>query len=717
MATGPTGPIYTLPYTSTNVVVTPTTTGLSLTTANPGNYGIFTGTLPSAVGATLVAVVGDPSYLNGPIGFATSRSISLTATYNWYGFSFYNNGTQVAVVNGSTFIALAGVNHNAADAYSLFYDGSTVYYYINGAVVYTQVATLTTLYAVTNLFYGAPTVTGFQWQSRSIGATGLTGPTGRVAPTGSTGPTGLVGPTGYFAFPYQTLQSSTTARTSGSGLVLSQPVGTSGGFASPLPTAPMYVTMYAVSSSAQQVFYGAYVEIGISLDIGTGYTPYQLNDTTAQYGFRLFGPFPNTYQIWVEGNVAVDTTNFSGVPTFTVIFDGAMVFFLINALVVYQVTPSPYLLAYAYPRGAYTLLNNTTINEYNDTEIVTVNWGISGTQGLTGAMGVTGPAGIIGPTGRVTNTGPIGPTGLTGSTGPSGLTGPTGRSSTGPTGLTGPTGVTVTGPTGLTGPTGVTVTGPTGPMGTALNTGSTGPTGRTGWTGNTGPTGPTGPKGDLGADGINGIDGRNGTGDIGPTGLTGPTGVMGARGFSLSGTTGPTGLSGPTGPPGGTGWTGVTGPPGPIGPPGYATATGATGPRGHPGYVGAQGAVGPMGPQGIQGIPGAAANTGPTGPGYLPTTYVMSTPGTVSLPLNTSVQVIMGGVNYANLPTPFNTGDYVQVYQASSNATPGDVVTYQSTRAGTVTVEGTAKVYFIWNATRSVWMYSVYYGVPFGNII
>ena len=737
----------TLPYTLTRATTTTTDTGLTITTTNTqgATQGGLTSLLPLSVASTAAGAFvngsvpayannSDPTYTSQGIGFATGNDVGFSSYY-WFttginpGYPSVTPGVYITSPTGM--VAVGALAVSSAHTFSVIYDGAYVRYYADGTLYGSIEASLSGIYAVYWFTLGSPSghqFTSATWGNTIVGPTGLTGatgPTGRTGMTGATGrtgatgptglqgftgatgPTGLRGPTGYFLNPYELLSLSTTAQSVPYGLTISIPVSTSGGVSSVLPGGPMYATLYT-NVAGSVITTGSYAEIGICLDIAS--TTGSVN-AAASYGIRLLDSLPSTYRIYAEDTAQGSAVSYAGLPVFSVVYDGAMVFYNVNGVTVYSYIPTYFSLGQR--KGAYCNMTNANLA----TEIVTVNWGIQGVQGLTGPRGFTGSTGFTGPEGKVTNTGPTGLTGPSGPTGARGLTGWTGLSGatgpTGPVGLRGDTGFT--GPTGDIGPTGLT--GPRGIDGTAFNTGATGVTGWTGLTGWTGPVGPTGLQGERGGDGINGADGRNGTGDRGPTGWTGPKGDVGLGIPGDTGATGCTGRTGPTGAVGLTGWTGLTGATGPRGVPGEATNTGATGPRGAPGigYVGARGPQGFPGPQGVQGIPGEAANTGATGPGYRPTTYVL-TPGVPRpVPINSFVQVIVNGTGQVTLPTATTVGDFVNVYQVSSNAQAGDTVTYY-TPFNNVGVQGNAIVSFIWNIDNAKWMYSVHSANPFGII-
>lgn len=768
---------YYLPYTAYGATATQTSTGLTITDTAGSSNGAdgWTSQLPAAVGGYIQALVTKANAYPVTFGLGTSAGPVGTPTpaqVVTHGFRVNGSSGSIYIVYQGTALTVVPVGTNTGPyLLRVVYDGAYILWYYNSALVSSQyVGSVALNYAngffgtgtgsiaagdqLTSVYWGSevvgatgttgatgaasivtgPTgVTG--WTGRTgptgpestvtgptglTGATGLTGWTGRTGPTGPastvTGPTGLTGwtgrvgpagPTGYFLNPYELLSLSTTTQSVPYGLTISIPVSTSGGVSSVLPGGPMYATLYT-NVAGSSITTGSYAEIGICLDIAS--TTGSVN-AAASYGIRLLDSLPSTYRIYAEDTAQGSAVSYAGLPVFSVVYDGAMVFYNVNGVTVYSYIPTYFSLGQR--KGAYCNMTNANLA----TEIVTVNWGIQGVQGLTGPRGFTGSTGFTGPEGKVTNTGPTGLTGPSGPTGARGLTGWTGLSGatgpTGPVGIRGDTGFT--GPTGDIGPTGLT--GPRGIDGTAFNTGATGVTGWTGLTGWTGPVGPTGLQGERGGDGINGADGRNGTGDRGPTGWTGPKGDVGLGIPGDTGATGCTGRTGPTGAVGLTGWTGLTGATGPRGVPGEATNTGATGPRGAPGigYVGARGPQGFPGPQGVQGIPGEAANTGATGPGYRPTTYVL-TPGVPRpVPINSFVQVIVNGTGQVTLPTATTVGDFVNVYQVSSNAQAGDTVTYY-TPFNNVGVQGNAIVSFIWNIDNAKWMYSVHSANPFGII-
>jgi len=676
-ATGPTGPIYTLPYTSAHALVTSTTSGLTLVSDGTQDATFF-GALPSAVGATLTAVVGTVSYLNGPIAFTATQSLTPGTNYHYYGFNFYNNGTQIAVTNGTSYIPIS-YTHNASDTYSLFYDGTAVYYYINGSVVYSFAVSLTTLYAAAYLYNGGPAVTGFQWQSRSFGPTGVTGPMGTALNTGATGPTGATG--GVVTLPY-TIGAGSVVTSTPSGLNLFSSASTLSYFSSILPA----VRGASISGTYSSFGYGYDVQFGLS----------STSDGGSLYGFTINGGTQQVLAV-APNYSSVAITTLTGAPVILFIScDGPSVYYYINGALVYQVVRTfglalPFFAFASVTQGASYLPTFTGI-QFGSSVVGPTGFGGTGPtgksiysfpaytllgSGTTTALGtanglqVTVAGSGLGGISSVLPSTPIFVSLYNTSTAPLSYTSGTldvgislyisngdpqvGTQACGYFQLDGAGNYRVYA-NGSAQTTSVALPGSSYVLGvvfdgvyftfslngTAVFTynavvnmsgyfghnyligpfiemfgGSTGTAYINYGSTTLGAMGFTGPIGNTGPTGLTGPSGWTGpTGWTGATGWTGPTGAVATGPTGLTGATGFTGKTGPTGIVGATGATGPMGTAlntGATGPTGWSGSTGWTGPTGPPGSNGEAGSPGDQGPQGIMGVTGPTGLQGPIG--------------------------------------------------------------------------------------------------------
>jgi len=700
-ATGATGSIVLPPFTTEFVtaaaIVRSTPSGLTVSGGGVGQgtlYGLIPGIVGAYVRGAFPATDGSPSEA-GAIGFIRNdlRPYSQSST-NWYGFEAQDDDVFARSPLGG---AVAIGTYQPGDLFTIKYDGSTLVWIKNSSIVRTEALapgsrlqdSVIPYYAIANINQNNFSITSFAWGSDFIGSTGPTGPGGFLFP----------------AFTRIRSDPSQTVTTVGSsdGLIVSIP-GTSvqGGISSLLSTLPMVISL---NTSTGTFSLNSLVYLGVSLNL-TGTTL----DTDPAVYFALSpvrsvgGPL---YEMHGGGELLGDSAFTLG-DSFNVTFDGRYFTFFVNGATV-LIYDGQAIVAdnTGNPRGVLFYMNGTN-------QTATINYGTvaAGPQGFTGLDGPTGRIGPTGLTGATGLTGPMGSTGRTGSTGAIGPIGSTGT--TGPTGLTGPPGPSgSTGFTGTTGPTGgLGPTGLTGPRGEAVNTGATGaigPTGPTGAKGDQGNEGPAGSPGEAGSEGPQGLQGLTGA-----TGLTGPQGAKGDRGIGLPGDTGATGRTGTTGPSGTFGPTGPTGPRGPTGLDGAATNTGATGPRGHPGYVGARGPQGFPG-QGATGPTGFGA-TGSTGP-VTPFTTVSLTAGVdYPLPLQTNLRLIVRSPCSATLPSGNVPNDWIYVQQIDSLYFGSNNVLYTGPTQTLGPISGSAQALFVWDATRSVWMSSVYQASQISNI-
>ena len=434
---GPTGTYFIPPYqvqSGTQVVVTPTLTGLTL--SSPNSNGILIGTLPSVAGAYVSAQVGtSPSGYSGFIGFMPTTTYS-ASPITYYGFAIINGGAQYALYIPGTIVPVPGNPTPAAlDVRYMTYDGTNVKFYLNGTLVYTAAATLTTLYVFAVVYDSTKPIPNFQWGSQ---LTNITAPTGYTGITGSTGPqgtgaTGWTGPTGPMGYTGRDGPTGWTGRTGPTGEM--GPTGLTGPTGRTGPTGPIGI-------------------IGPTGETGTtGWT-----GVTGWTG--LTGETGTTGPTGWTG-----VTGWTG-PMGTALNTGA------TGPTGWTGWTGPYgPTGLTGPRGA----DGSSIPGADGAP------GAAGPTGWTGATGLTGPMGDrgigTGVTGWTGVTGPFGRTGWTGWTGPQGLQGIQGipGSSTN-TGATGPHGRNGTiGQRGPQGPAGVP--GPRGVDGAATNTGATGPTG------------------------------------------------------------------------------------------------------------------------------------------------------------------------------------------------------------------------------------------------
>jgi hypothetical protein len=430
---GATGTYFIPPYLIYNptVVITPTLTGLTL--SSPNSDGTFIGTLPSVSGAYVGATHGVISIYTGQFGFTPTASYS-QSTYTYYGFGSYNNDTFYLLYAPGANLPTS-ITPRAEDNCYMTYDGTNVKYYLNGTLIYTVAASLTSLYTYARINSSTVPVTNFQWGSQ---LTNITAPTGYTGITGSTGPqgtgaTGWTGPTGPMGYTGRDGPTGWTGRTGPTGEM--GPTGLTGPTGRTGPTGPI----------------GIIGPTGVTGPTGlTGWT-----GLTGSTG--LTGPTGLTGE--------TGATGWTG-PMGTALNTGA------TGPTGWTGWTGPYgPTGLTGPKGA----DGSSIPGADGAP------GAAGPTGWTGATGLTGPMGDrgigTGVTGWTGVTGPFGRTGWTGWTGPQGLQGIQGIPGTSTnTGATGPAGRNGTiGQRGPQGPAGVP--GPRGIDGAATNTGSTGPTG------------------------------------------------------------------------------------------------------------------------------------------------------------------------------------------------------------------------------------------------
>jgi len=662
-----------LPYTASNATVVASASGGGYTitsTSLVGNGGMSSVITPQT-GAFIQATVPAGVTNQVSIGFGNANTI-YNGVYEWQVFGpnggspyvnkVYVNAPGVYVNVSST------VTYSATNVLSVSYDGTRFNYYANGALVYSVLGSLTSMYAevvinpntstyqsVTNAVWGT---SQFNSPTGMTGPTGLTGPTGR---TGMTGPMGSTGPTGSVWMPAYNTTGSLSVSSTPSGLRIT---GTSpGAFAtltSPLPNSIGYVSatlgnfcLMGISDGGNiNNFYGFQTGgSGISIDTGA----YKILAVSA----------------WTE-------YNYYPSDTFGVYYDGTTFSFYQNGVLVASlVVPG---------QGNLQATAAVTGN------IGATNWGsvtnFSWQSQVPGPIGVTGAQGYSGFTGA---TGPLGPTGSLlipaftlepGYNGGSGVTTPTtlangnkfslqyGGQQGGFASLLGaspayiqftcaaPTLPTEGGidmniqPGYVAARTGNAYGLATASSGTAVTVLASNTVVstitmtvtattlfyvytdgvnvfyyingtiryQTPITGTIGTLGSYGLMTDMSGSGTQSMLATwnrvvmGPTGQIGPTGLTGWTGLQGLMGTALNtgctGSTGSTGMTGPQGVQGNvgaqgyTGWTGFTGSTGPTGP---------TGPTGYTGWTGVTGWTGPMGTALNTGATGWTGRTGSTG--------------------------------------------------------------------------------------------------------
>ena len=329
-------------------------------------------------------------------------------------------------------------------------------------------------------------LTGYTGPTGSKGQTGDKGPVGsRGAPGTPGGDTGDTGPSGVGTF----TMLATNALVLNSKSAISNPS----------------IDLWGASVYAIEPFAGpakvSFTSPGISSgsQFMGGFSENPTTDTSfgrLKYAFYVYAV--DVLQIYENGQsvTAALSGSYNASTIFSMIYDGILVKYYVDGILVHTSTQSQSIPLYAMVSFGG---GNTTVDNFHADNL------------MAGPVGPTGDAGPIGPAGP--EGGPTGPDGATGDTGASGEMGPTGEM-----GATGDTG-----PIGPTGPEG----GPPGPIGATGVTGRTGATGATGSTGVTGATGSTG-QGFTGATGVRGATGV--TGARGATGATGPTGPSGQPG-------------------------------------------------------------------------------------------------------------------------------------------------------------------------------------------
>ena len=485
-------------------------------------------------------------------------------------WGFVLDSTGISIQYGpSTVVYIQPLAPNTA--FSMFFDGTNVNYFINGVLVYSvgyNSASVLQFYSVV-LQTGAPTplvgsytfrnigvyaiasgltgYTGPQGAASNTGATGNTGPTGctgwtgpqgTAANTGATGPIGITGPTGWTGpqgIAANTGATGNTGTTGPTGWTGSTgPTGNTGTTGATGPTGPTGWTgptgnTGSTGATGVTGHYGPALFTLLPFD--TAFLITANSYTLLNQGYVLsLEQFTSTYNnIIIQGvfpNTVVSTDDmFVGGLVVPSILQQLWGFIVNSSGISVQYGPSNIQFIQSLsPNTFFSLLFDGTYVHYFINGVQVYQSQYINTSKIVFYSGVAGtPAESL--------TVPYIFTNIAMYMVASGVAGSTGAGSTGSTG-----------PTGVAGNGG---TGPTGPAGIATNTGPTGPVGVTGAMG-AGSTGPTG------------MAGNGGTGPTGPVGVTGATGVA---------STGPTGMAGN----GGTG---------PTGPPGIATNTGPTGPAG-----------------------------------------------------------------------------------------------------------------------------------------
>ena len=232
----------------------------------------------------------------------TNNRLRVGGNYFWASITNINK-LQLYYAASPTFNAPLGniINYTEGDIYSQYYNGTTVYFYINGIVINsvpisystrlndglyiglqspgntnTYIIDLISCYATgINGPRGQTGFTGFTGPTGTIGPTGIIGLTGYTGVTGYTGPqgyTGVTGPTGFTGMTGPLGPSGPIGSIGPQGLIgLTGPTGPTGvtGAQSTVtgPTGVTGYTGYTGSTGAQSNVTGPTGSIG-----GTGYT-------------------------------------------------------------------------------------------------------------------------------------------------------------------------------------------------------------------------------------------------------------------------------------------------------------------------------------------------------------------------------------------------------------------------------------------------------------
>jgi hypothetical protein len=295
------------PYTATGTItVTQTYTGLTLAANSSG--GQLIGTLPSITGAFVSAVPGGPTSVTVIVGF-TNVSAFNNSTNTRYGFFVSDSAVNVQhnVSSGGS-ITLGLGAHTAGDVFYVSYDGATMFYYQNSALVYSApIAIPGPLYALENFYGGGSgtTTTSFRWGSTDVGYTGPTGPAGPIPPYTTSGPL-VVGSSASGL--------TLTGNTSGQGVLYGTIPAIVGGYAS---------GVFGATQAGGPGF------IGIMANI-----PF-VSGTRNYYAFAI--QTDQTVQVY-HGAVTVPINTHTAGDLYLVAYDGATMRYFVNSQQVYSAT-------------------------------------------------------------------------------------------------------------------------------------------------------------------------------------------------------------------------------------------------------------------------------------------------------------------------------------------------------------------------------------------
>ena len=176
---------------ATNLALTATASVLSDQAISTSSAGIYTRFKPFSV----TAGTGD----------TVTYSVLDAATNTYYGIKFdYGTGVlRYEVVYRENGGAVTNINlsqHFAGDAYSIYCDGTSVFFSVNNDAPFVSVPTIPGNYRFSSsVVFNNPPVTRYNFYDTTdftFYATGRVGPTGPQGSTGPTGPQGTTGPTG-----------------------------------------------------------------------------------------------------------------------------------------------------------------------------------------------------------------------------------------------------------------------------------------------------------------------------------------------------------------------------------------------------------------------------------------------------------------------------------------------------------------------------------------
>jgi collagen type VII alpha len=387
-----------LPYTASNATV--------VASASGGGYTITSTTLAAIAGISSVITPQTGAFIQATVpagvsnqvtvGFSSSSTID-SSLYRWAVFG--PNGTpsnkvyvyDPMLAGGRTDVS-STVTSSATNVFSLSYDGTRFNYYANGALIYSTVASLTSMYAQVSINPNTSTyqsVTNAVWGTPQISSpTGMTGPTGLTGWTGYTGPTGLTGAKG---------------ATGATGSVMTPPF--SKDFYATVASTPTGLTV----SGLYEVFMGncfsllptsiGYVSanLGVYSGVGMGYgpdSPYR----KLQYGFLTdLGGFGQLNYYFIDnGGDGIYGGEYSLSDTFAMYFEGTAYKYFLNGSLVYTAVGTIPAITPLYAIATAGL--KAGVNTGPVTNFIWQSQ-VQGPRGNQGIQGVPGPDGPIGPQG------------------------------------------------------------------------------------------------------------------------------------------------------------------------------------------------------------------------------------------------------------------------------------------------------------------------------